>query len=233
MGTDFEIFDWGRIFLNNYNPSFLLEVIFRTVVLFLSVLIILRLAGKRGLKQLSIFELAIIIALGSAAGDPMMYPDTPILPAILNFILVIGIYKLITWLAAKYRIFEDIIEGKCECILENGVIKEKKLKIFGYDEFLSELRTLQITHLGQVEKVYLETSGMLSVYYYEDDRVIPGLPIQPEYYNQSLKIIKESGHYSCISCGYTVILEPINTPKICEHCKNDVWLPSLKSKRIT
>ena len=138
MGEQFEVLDWARILLNHWKPTYLLEVVIRTVFMFVTVLVILRLAGKRGLKQLSIFELAIIIALGSAAGDPMMYPDSPLLPAIVNFILVIGIYRLITFMAGKWRKAEDILEGKAISMFENGKLNKSNLRIFAYDEFLSE-----------------------------------------------------------------------------------------------
>lgn len=49
--------------------------------MFTILLLTLKLAGKRGVKQLSIFETVIIIALGSAAGDPMFYEDVGIVPA--------------------------------------------------------------------------------------------------------------------------------------------------------
>ena len=61
-------FDWNKIFLSDLDWSFTLEIIFRTVVMFALILIMLRLSGKKGVRQLSIFEVAIIIALGSAAG---------------------------------------------------------------------------------------------------------------------------------------------------------------------
>ena len=76
-----EIFEWNRLFYNNLPEIFILEVIFRSTVMFTILLLTLKLAGKRGVKQLSVFETVIIIALGSAAGDPMFYEDVGIMPA--------------------------------------------------------------------------------------------------------------------------------------------------------
>ncbi|WP_278022113.1 hypothetical protein [Flavobacterium ginsengisoli] len=76
-----EIFEWNRLFYNNLPETFILEVIFRSTVMFTILLLTLKLAGKRGVKQLSVFETVIIIALGSAAGDPMFYEDVGIIPA--------------------------------------------------------------------------------------------------------------------------------------------------------
>ena len=68
-------FDWKQLLLGSEECSFLPETILRTSIMFIVILIGLRLLGKRGVKQLSVFELVVIIGLGSAVGDPMFYKD--------------------------------------------------------------------------------------------------------------------------------------------------------------
>ena len=116
-----DIFEWDRILLNDSPVWFLLEVAFRTAVMFVVLVIALRYTGKRGVKQLSIFEVVIIIALGSAAGDPMFYEDVGILPAICVFVVVIAFYRLVTWLTGKSKWFEELLEGKTELLINEGV----------------------------------------------------------------------------------------------------------------
>ena len=76
--------------------SFLIETGFRTLVMFTVVLIGLTILGKRGVKQLSVFELVVIIGLGSAAGDPMFYKDVGLIPAIIVFVIIISLYSWVT-----------------------------------------------------------------------------------------------------------------------------------------
>jgi uncharacterized membrane protein YcaP (DUF421 family) len=83
-----DIFEWNRLLLNDLPLHFLLEVVFRSAIMFVILLLTLKLTGKRGVKQLSIFETVIIIALGSAAGDPMFYEDVGIIPAITVFSVI-------------------------------------------------------------------------------------------------------------------------------------------------
>ncbi len=90
-----EIFEWDRIFYNDLPQNFIFEVIFRSTVMFIILLLTLKLTGKRGVKQLSIFETVIIIALGSAAGDPMFYEDVGIIPAAVVFLVIIWLMKLL------------------------------------------------------------------------------------------------------------------------------------------
>lgn len=63
-------FDLARMFLGDTSPLFLLEIAFRTALMFLWLVFLLRVTGKRGLAQLSPLELASVIGPGSAAGDP-------------------------------------------------------------------------------------------------------------------------------------------------------------------
>ena len=120
--------------------------------MFAVLLLTLRIAGKRGVKQLSIFETVIIIALGSAAGDPMFYEDVGIIPAITVFVVIITLYRCVTRLVWKSKRFEEFIEGKTECLITDGKfnIETFKKESLAQDEFFTELRLQSVEHLGQV-----------------------------------------------------------------------------------
>src|SRR4051812_30509114 len=93
--------DWHSFLYGNEGPPFLLSVVVRTAVMYLIVLTALRLLGKRSVKQLSVFELLVILALGSAAGDPMLYNEVGLLDSTIVFVGVILLYRLTTWAAAR------------------------------------------------------------------------------------------------------------------------------------
>ena len=227
-----EIFEWERLMFNELPGIFLFEVIFRSTIMFLIVLIALRATGKRGVKQLSIFETVIIIALGSAAGDPMFYEDVGIIPALVVFTTVILLYRGVTWLTGKSKWFEKIVEGKTVCLISEGTfsIKEFKKESLAQDEFFSELRVKSIEHLGQVKNAYLEPSGELSVFFYDDEEVLPGLPILPHLYGKKNKLVEKGGCYACAFCGNVKNLEPGTTS--CSKCKRKEWVPAIKTLRI-
>src|SRR5687768_8186714 len=83
------VFDFQRIFLGDLPLEFALEVAFRTAFMFAFTVILVRLLGKRGMGQLSPFELVIIIALGSSVGDPMFYPDVPLFHAMVVVTVIV------------------------------------------------------------------------------------------------------------------------------------------------
>lgn len=228
-----EIFEWNRLLFNELPEIFLLEVIFRSTVMFTILLLTLKLAGKRGVKQLSIFETVIIIALGSAAGDPMFYEDVGIVPAAIVFMVIIILYRAVTWLTGKSKKFEEFIEGKTECLIQDGKfsISTFKKETLAQDEFFSELRVRSIEHLGQLKHAFIEPSGEVSVFFYEDKEVKFGLPILPGLFNNKSKQIITDGVHACTFCGHTEELKP-GTAK-CKICQKDEWVPAIKTLRIT
>ncbi len=228
------LIDWKTFWLGSENWAFLLETLLRTVVMFLVIVVGLRLLGKRGVKQLSVFELVVIIGLGSAAGDPMFYADVGLLPALVVFISVISLYRLVTYFVGKYKRFESLMEGEPVCLISGGrfAIGNFEKETLAYDEFFAELRQQGIMHLGQVHTGFIETSGSISVFFYADENVKWGLPILPELFKQRLNKITVPAHYACAFCGYTEALEPASK-HICPICKRELWVVAINNKRIT
>ena len=228
-----ENFSWKTLLLGSENWSFLFETVLRTSIMFVIIVVALRLLGKRGVKQLSVFELVVIIGLGSAAGDPMFYKDVGILPALTVFTIIIALYTLITFLIGKSQYFENLVEGKPVCLIKDGsfLVENFRKEFLGEDEFFSELRILGVSQLGQVEDAIVETSGSISIFYFDEENVKFGLPIMPDSLSQKIKKIEEEIHYSCIFCGFTKKLMPADK-HICPVCAKDEWVASSSKKRI-
>ncbi len=212
--------------------SFLWSISVRTICMFLIILIFLRLLGKRGVKQLSVFELVVIIGLGSAAGDPMIYEEMGIANAVMAFICIVVCYKIVTYIVFKFKQLEHLIEGRTVPIIKEGEfsIHEFKKESLSKDEFFMELRLQNVYHLGQVEFAFLEISGDISVYFYPDEEIKYGLPIVPDYLQRIMTKTKAEGHYSCLFCGFTLYLEK-NISLNCPRCSHKEWLLSSNRKR--
>jgi len=219
--------------MNDHPWEFLPEVVLRSVIMFVIILITLRASGKRGIKQLSIFELVLIIGLGSAAGDPMFYDDVGILPALIVFIIVISLYLAITKLTDKATWAERILEGKPLYIIKNGQIIMKAFEESGLsqDELFAQLRVLNVEHLGQVKTVLIETSGEISVLFYADEDVLPGLPIYPEPLSGKTASITHEGRFACSKCGGITTLTQSKSCN-CADCECTEWVKPMQTKRI-
>lgn len=212
--------------------NFVGELLIRCFLMYVMIIVVLRLTGKRGVRQLSIFEVAIILCLGSIAGDPMFTEDLPLIQALIVMITIIGLYRTTTWLMMKYQPFEDLLEGKASYIVKNGqlVIEEIKKGKMSHDEFFSEMRQQSVEHLGQVRVGLLESDGKLSILYYPDDQVRYGLPLFP----QACEIvteIKTNQIYACVYCGHVSHIAKPHTP--CERCDCCEWTEAMNCTRIT
>lgn len=227
-------FDLGTILKGDEEWIFLFEIAFRTIIMFVAILITLSILGKRGVKQLSVFELVIIISLGSAAGDPMFYKEIGILNAFTVFIVIILCYKLTTYLAIKSDKFEKMIEGTPICLVKNGrfSITNFKNEPLGYDEFFAEMRQHSVSHLGQIEIALIEVTGEISLFYYRDEDVKYGLPILPHLYLEQHCQIMKKDIYSCYFCGHTETIEETDK-HLCTVCNKDKWVKSINLTRIT
>jgi uncharacterized membrane protein YcaP (DUF421 family) len=224
-------FDFADIFLNDLSVALAIEIAMRTVVMFLMILAFLRLSGKKGIRQLSIFEVAIVIGLGSAAGDPMMNQEFAIVPSLVVFLGILAVYRGVTWLTSRSERFESLMEGDPAYIIEDGmfVMEEAGRKTYAKDEFFSEMRQQSIEHLGQVRIAILETTGSMSFYYFEDTEVRPGLPVLPKLYRQRRTVLQKAGDYACTKCGR---VEHIDAgAQACPRCGQREWVEAISSVR--
>ncbi len=227
--------DWQKILLGEEEWNFVPEVLLRTTIMFLIALTALRILGKRGVRQLSVFELVVIITLGSAAGDPMFYKDVGVLPALAVFTVVVLLYLGITYVVGRSKKFEHLVEGKPVCLIENGVfaIDNFKKESLAQDEFFAELRVKGVSQLGQVELAVIETNGDISIFFYEDKDVVPGLSILPGIFQNHSTAIPSPGVFSCTFCGNTESIPGPVDKHICHRCKKDKWARASIRKRIT
>ena len=225
------LIDFKQIFLNELDGSLALEIGIRTFIMFTLVLIFLRSTGKKGVRQLSIFEVAIIVSLGSAAGDPMLAGDFAILPSLIVFVIILLLYRVITLLAAKSQKIEDILEGKPLYIIEDGVftMKEEGDVNFAKDEFFAEMRAQNIEHLGQVRTALLESNGQVSFLFYNSEEERKGLPIYPKPYSKRGENIQVAADYACTHCGQVSYLSKRGT---CDRCGKKEWVEAIDVPRI-
>ncbi|SFQ72106.1 DUF421 domain-containing protein [Hymenobacter arizonensis] len=228
-------FDWQRlVWTGEQTPLFALEVAFRCVVTYLMLLAALRITGRRSVKQLSLFELSILIGLGSIAGDTMFYSEVPISHAAIVFGVVMGMYWLFNYLTEVSPKFSDWMEGKEILLLEHGHLHWDTFhrQSLTQKELFGALRQQQVEHLGQLKAVYSEATGEMSVFFYEDSDVCPGLSIIPAELARAQEVITTAGPHACTTCGNVAELQP-RPSFACPVCREARWLPACTARRIT
>lgn len=143
----------------------MLVTFFRAILLYIIVLIVMRLMGKREIGQLQPFELAISIMIADLASIPMTDTGVPISNGIIPILGLLVMHLLISIINLKSIKAREIICGKPRILIYRGRIDEKALKKerFTINELEERLRGNNVVNLGDVEYAILETSGNITV----------------------------------------------------------------------
>jgi len=143
----------------------LLVTFFRAILLYIIVLIVMRLMGKREIGQLQPFELAISIMIADLASIPMTDTGVPISNGIIPILGLLVMHLVISVVNLKSIKAREIICGKPRILIYRGKIDEKALKKerFTINELEERLRGNNVVNLGDVEYAILETSGNITV----------------------------------------------------------------------
>ncbi len=163
----------------------MLLIFFRAILLYILVLVVMRLMGKREIGQLQPFELAISIMIADLASIPMTDTGVPITNGIIPILGLLVMHLLISVINMKSINGRAIICGKPTILVYRGKINEKALQKerFTINELEERLRGNNIFNLGDVEYAILETSGQITVIQKPEKRTtIPeDFNITPEY----------------------------------------------------
>lgn len=223
-------FDLQRMIVGDAPPLFYLEILVRTLIIYVYSLVLMRWLGSRTIGQLSTVEFLLVIALGSAVGDGMFYPEVPLLHALAVITLVVVANKGLDLLIARNVTAERILDGRPYRVVENGVIDNEALRRSdaGHSEILQQLRQHGVRNLGEVEHAYVEPDGVFTVFLHEDNPR-PGLPIVPPWEIERPPEVEGDqpaaapGLHACMRCGTTADVAVGTPPGACPHCDNRVW----------
>lgn len=219
-----KVFDLQRMFFEQLPFSFLAEVALRVLIAYVLVFLFLKASGRRGVRQLSVFELIVILTLGSAAGDVTMYEDVPIAPVITVFFVLLILYRLTTYLMTHNAKFSAWLDGKPITLIMDGRYQTDNLIQLNIseNEFFMELRQRGVDHLGQVKLAILETDGNVSVFFFDNTDVRAGLSILPPEHRRDFDCVPTDGQYACNHCGEVQLLQA-STVTACRRCGHFSW----------
>ena len=157
----------------------------RAIILYIIVLVVMRMMGKREIGQLQPFELAISIMIADLASIPMADTGIPITNGIIPILGLLVMHLVMSILNIKSIRAREIICGKPSILIYRGKIDENVLKKerFTINELQERLRGNNVVNLGDVEYAILETSGEVTVIQKPNKRnVTPeDLNIMPDY----------------------------------------------------
>jgi uncharacterized membrane protein YcaP (DUF421 family) len=222
-------FDLERMLLGEIPMAVLFEIVVRTVVMYLYTVGLVRLLGKRGVGQLAPFELVIIIALGSAVGDPMLHPDVGLLQGFFVITCIVLLQRALTVATARSDGLERLIESEPARVVKDGRVETAQIakERMHPDELFEALREQGVENLGAVREAFLEPSGRVSVFAFGPGDERWGLPLTPARGTgapapdlEHGDPVREAGYYACLACGNAVLLRQGTAAEGCGVCRD-------------
>ena len=150
---------------------------FRTVILYMVLIVGLRLTGKRQIGELEPNELVLTMLLSDLAAVPMQDFGIPLLSGVLPIAVILCMSVLFSQWSLRSVRFRALICGEPTVIIRHGEIRQQAMSRnrLTVDELMEELRCQGVTDLTTVKYAVLETSGQLSVLLYPKDQ-----PLTPQ-----------------------------------------------------
>lgn len=140
-------------------------IVFRTIFLYILILAIFRLMGKREIGELSILDLVVFIMIGEMAVVAIERPKNPLLHTVIPMVLLMFIQITLAIFSLKSKKFRNLVDGQPSIIINRGKIDEAAMRKqrYNFDDLMTQLREKDIRSIADVEFAILESSGSLSV----------------------------------------------------------------------
>lgn len=148
-----------------FSLSTLFEIIVRTVLVYLVVLVGLRVSGKREIGQMTVFDLVLLLLISNAVQNAMVGPDTSLTGGILAAIVLLVFNMLISRLRFASQRLRRWVEGTPTLLILHGKTINEHLRREGIDEesLMAALREHGVSEISGVEMGVLEIDGTISV----------------------------------------------------------------------
>ncbi|GAB4038399.1 DUF421 domain-containing protein [Spirosoma jeollabukense] len=220
---EIKLADWERILIGDAPVEFLVEVFIRTTLIYLIVLVVMRLLGKRMNGQITNLELTVMLTMGAIVSPAMQLPDRGLLSGILALLCALFFLWETNLLGFRSSKAEKFIQGTETAVIKDGIIQ---LDVMGknrlsHQQIYAALRSENVYNLGKVKRLYLEAYGIFSIY--QDEKGKPGLSVLPPA-DEEIQVIyghPEEKMLACTNCGNTVPAQP--KPGPCSICQATDW----------
>lgn len=142
----------------------------RTLFLYLVLILVIRLMGKRQVGQMAPAEFVVTMLVANLASIPMQDGGIPLFSGLVPILTVLGVELVLSWWTLRHAAFRQLLCGKPVILIDNGVILQKQLRQtrITLDELMGHLRTKDVLDIRQVQFAILETDGTLSVFPYAE-----------------------------------------------------------------
>ncbi len=141
------------------------NILLRTCIIYLFLITIMRLMGKRQLGELEVSELVSTLLLSDVAALPITDSDIPLIYAIIPITVVTAFEITLSVLLTRFPSLKNILSARPSALIRKGKIDEKEMikNRISIDELFSELRQKDVCDISEVDYAILEQNGKITV----------------------------------------------------------------------
>ncbi|HEU5279576.1 MAG TPA: YetF domain-containing protein [Gaiellaceae bacterium] len=141
-----------------------MDIALRGIVLYIFIVLVMRVIGRRELSSMTPFDLVLVIILGDAVQQGLTQDDYSVTGAIIAIATIASLQVFTSYLSFRSRRMRKILEGEPIVLVDRGALVDKNLKRerMTADEVEEEMRQQQIASLDDVEWGILESNGSIS-----------------------------------------------------------------------
>lgn len=135
------------------------------ILAYATLVLFLRVSGKRTLSKMNAFDLIVTVALGSTLATVLLSSSVSLATGALAFALLIGLQYAVTWLSVRSSAVRAVVKGEPTMLVHKGSLLKQAMRRerMTEDEILAALRSEGVPELEQVEALVLETDSSFSV----------------------------------------------------------------------
>ena len=140
----------------------------RTIILYLTMIVVIRIMGKRQIGQMEPSEFVVTMMVANLATIPMEDDGIALFAGLVPICVILGAELVLSFLNLKSSKLRRLLCGKPVILIENGNILQQNLRKarISLDELTGHLREKDVLDLNAVQYAILETNGNLSVFPY-------------------------------------------------------------------
>ena len=165
----------------------MLQIITRTLIIYITLLIVMRIMGKRQLGELELSELITTLLFSEIATTPITTPSARLIDAIVPIGIIAALEILLSLIMIKFPKLKRIVSSGPSVIIHKGMINKKEMlkSRLTLDELISQIRQNGIFDLCEVDYAILEENGKITV--------VPKASHRPLTLNDIGVTVKDSG----------------------------------------
>ena len=154
------------LFSNSANDMFVLDLsvvekMLRPIIVYVFLVVVLRLFGKRELAQLNPFDLVVLLSLSNTVQNAIIGNDNSVTGGLIGAFTLLAINYLVVRFLFRHRRLDQLVEGKPTTLVEHGKLHHKALakELLTENELRIVANRQGVEHLSEIERCVLEPGG--------------------------------------------------------------------------